>query len=263
MGIRERYEHGVFCWVDLASTDQAAAKQFYGELLSWDFIDVPMGEGPPYSMAVKNQKHVAAIFTQPDAMQQQQIPPHWQSYINVDDVDATVEMWQQHGGTVIMPGFDVLDSGRMATVKDPTNAVVSLWQAKAHIGAELVNEINTFCWAELQTRGAEQAAQFYQKVLGWSVEVEEKPPNYVMCSVKGHLNCGMFDLDKINLPPEIPSVWAVYFNVADLDATLTKAKTLGGKAVIDPVTIDQGRFVTIADPQGATVALIELNNPDD
>ncbi len=32
MGKRERYEPGTFCWVDLATTDPAGAKAFYGEL---------------------------------------------------------------------------------------------------------------------------------------------------------------------------------------------------------------------------------------
>lgn len=259
MGIRERYDQGAFCWVDLATIDVDAAKQFYGELFGWEFVEEPMEDGLSYFMALKNQRPVAGLFSQPEAMRQQQIPPHWQSYINVEDLDATLALWQQQGGTVIMPAFDVMNAGRMATVKDPTNAVVSLWQAKESIGAELVSEVSTFCWTELQTRGAERAAEFYQQVFGWEIDIDDKPPNYVRCSVNGTLSCGIFDLDKINLPPQIPSVWAVYFNVANFDAALEKVNALGGKAMIDPVTIDQGKFVTIADPQGAVVTLIELN----
>ncbi|MBX2865017.1 MAG: VOC family protein, partial [Leptolyngbyaceae cyanobacterium MAG.088] len=159
--------------------------------------------------------------------------------------------------------FDVMEAGRMAVVKDPTGAVVSLWQAKGHIGAGLVNEVNTFCWAELQTRGADKAAEFYKAIFGWELEVDEKPPNYISTKVKGHYNCGMFDMDKANLPPEIPSNWAVYFNVADLDKSLEIVNRLGGKALMDPIEIEPGRFTTIMDPQGATLALMQVNNPDD
>ncbi|MDJ0706736.1 MAG: VOC family protein, partial [Leptolyngbyaceae cyanobacterium MO_188.B28] len=138
-----------------------------------------------------------------------------------------------------------------------------LWQAKEHIGADLVNEVNTFCWAELQTRGSDTAAQFYQSVFDWELEVDDKPPHYVTCKVKGHYNCGIFDMDKVNLPAEIPSNWAVYFHVENLDTALEKVKKLGGKALIDPVVIDPGRFATIADPQGAVLTIMELNEVDD
>lgn len=260
MGIRDSYENGVFSWVDLMTSDLIAAKQFYTELFAWEFQDVPMDNGRVYSMAFKGDRTVAALFTTPEDTQS---PPHWQSYITVHNLDTIVQNWQEHGGTVEISPFDVMDSGRMAIVKDPTHAIVGLWQAKGHIGAGLVNEVNTFCWAELQTRGADRAADFYKAVLGWELAVDEKPPNYITASVKGHLNCGIFDMDKINLPAEIPSRWAVYFNVANLDDSLALVNRLGGTTLMEPVDIEPGRFATIKDPQGAVVTLMQVNNPED
>jgi predicted enzyme related to lactoylglutathione lyase len=263
MGIRERYEHGVFNWVDLVTTDPVSAKQFYSMLFDWEFQDLPTPDGTPYSMAFKSGRSVAALFQMPSTMQQLEIPPHWQSYINVQDLDAATQAWEHHGGTIMTPPFEVMEAGRMAVVKDPTDAVVNLWQAKNHIGASVVNEVNTFCWTELQTRDAEKAAQFYQAVFDWEIEVEEKPPYYVTGKVQGHYNCGMFDMDKANLPAHIPSQWSVYFNVADLDASLNLAKELGSTIIVEPIVIDVGRFATIADPQGAILTLIELQVVDD
>lgn len=261
MGIRNSYKNGAFSWVDLMTSDPEAAKQFYRELFSWKFEDMPVDTGGVYSMAFKRDRTVAALFARPDNMQQ--VPPHWNSYINVKDLEATVQSWQKHGGTVKMPVCDIINSGRMAMVKDPTGAFVGLWQAKEFLGAGVVNEIDTFCWTELQTRGAAKAADFYQAVFGWEIEVEEKPPNYIIGKVDGHMNCGMFDMDKANLPPEIPSNWAVYFNVADLDASLAIVNQLGGKALMEPIDIEPGRFTTIMDPQGAVVTLMQVNEPDD
>lgn len=261
MGIRNGYENGVFSWVDLMTSDPDAAKQFYTELFGWTFQDMPVDNGSVYSMAFKSDRTTAALFATPDDMQQ--VPPHWNSYINVKDLDATVKTWQDHGGTVEMPACDIMNSGRMALVKDPTGAVVGLWQPKEFFGAGLVNEINTFCWAELQTRGADKAADFFKAVLGWELEVDKKPPNYISTKVKGHYNCGMFDMDKANLPGDIPSTWAVYFNVEDLDKSLEIVNRLGGKALMDPIDIEPGRFTTIMDPQGAVVTLMQVNNPDD
>ena len=46
MGIRDRYEHGVFSWVDLATADPEAAKTFYSQLFDWRFEDIPVPARP-------------------------------------------------------------------------------------------------------------------------------------------------------------------------------------------------------------------------
>ena len=162
MGIRESYARGIFNWVDLMTTDKEAAEAFYGKLFGWEFDQRPMPNGESYAIAQKNGRDVTAIFTQPEDQKAQGIPPHWQSYINAPDLEETVATWEAEGGTVFMPPFDVMEAGRMAVVQDPTGAVVNLWQAKENIGAGVVNEVNTFCWAELQTWDTEAAIKFYQ-----------------------------------------------------------------------------------------------------
>lgn len=264
MGIRDRYEHGVFCWVDLVTVDPDTVRPFYSQLLGWTFTELPVEGAPPYVMAFKGDRRVAAMFAMPEEMKTQGIPPHWQSYINVADLDAALQRWQSHGGTVVKGTCDIMDAGRMAVVQDPTGAFVHLWQAENHIGAGVVNEVNTYCWAELQTRGAEQAAQFYAAVFGWELAKDENPPYYyISAKVKGHYNCGMFDLEKANLPAEIPAHWEVYFNVADLDKAIALVGDAGGKLLMEPMTIDPGRFATIADPQGAVFTIIEPTEVDD
>ncbi|MEO0948878.1 MAG: VOC family protein, partial [Cyanobacteria bacterium J06641_5] len=257
MGIRDRYEHGVFCWVDLATVDAEAAKPFYGQLFGWTFEDMPVEGMPPYVMAFKGDRRVAALFDLPKDMNAQGIPPHWQSYINVEDLNAAVQRWQSCGGKVINAACEIMGAGRMAALQDPTGTVVQLWQAEGHIGAEVVNEVNTYCWPELQTRGADKAAEFYAAVFGWEIAAEGTVPNYITAKVKGHFNCGMFDLNLANLPAEIPPHWEVYFNVENIDKALALVQNLGGKALMEPIAIDPGRFATIADPQGAVCTLIE------
>ena len=263
MGIRDRYEHGVFCWVDLATSDAEAAKPFYSQLFGWTFEDLPVAGMPPYVMAFKGDRRVAALFSLPEDMKARGILPHWQSYINVEDLDAAVQRWQGQGGQVLKAACEVMDAGSMAMVQDPTGAIVYLWQAKTHIGAGVVNEVNTYCWPELQTRGADKAAEFYAAVFDWEIATETKVPNYITAKVKGHFNCGMFDLERAGLPAEIPPHWDAYFNVADLDKAIALARSLGGKTLMEPMTIDPGRFAVIADPQGAGLTLIEPTEVDD
>ena len=41
---RKSYVSGTPNWIDLQTTDQAAAKQFYGELFGWIYNDQPIDE---------------------------------------------------------------------------------------------------------------------------------------------------------------------------------------------------------------------------
>jgi len=66
MGDRTQYTPGTFCWTDLTTTDQDAAKSFYGALFGWELIDNPVGDGVYYTMAQLDAKPVGAISSQPE-----------------------------------------------------------------------------------------------------------------------------------------------------------------------------------------------------
>ena len=166
---RTEYVPGTPNWVDLQTTDQAAAKSFYASLFGWTYEDMPMDEegGSVYTMARLKGRDVGAIAPLGD-MAAAGVPPHWNTYVSVSDVDATTALVAPAGGTVMMPPFDVLDAGRMAVIADPTGAVLNLWQAKNHVGAAIVNEANSWSWNELLTPDLSKATAFYNKVLGWT-----------------------------------------------------------------------------------------------
>ena len=164
---KTEYEQGTPSWVDLQTTDQAAGKEFYASLLGWSYDDRPMPQGGTYSMALLNGETVAAIAPMPPGAPEG-MPPMWNTYIAVDDIDATVEKVAPAGGQVFMPPMAVGDAGTMAFVADPTGAVVGLWQANQHIGATLVNEPGALIWNELITDKPESALAFYEAVLGVS-----------------------------------------------------------------------------------------------
>jgi len=59
---------------------------------------------------------------------------------------------------------------------------------------------------------------------------------------------------------DISPHWLLYFVVADCDAFAEKGQSLGAQVCIPPSDIpDVGRFSVIADAQGATFAVIKLN----
>src|SRR3954451_14211535 len=128
MGERTEYAPGTFCWTDLTTTDQDAAKAFYGGLFGWEADDIPVGDEMVYSMQKLDGKDVAAISPQPQMMRDAGAPPTWNSYVSVEDADAVTEKAKELGATVQAPAFDVMESGRMAVIQDPQGAFFMPWQ---------------------------------------------------------------------------------------------------------------------------------------
>ena len=252
---RKEYAPGTPSWVDLQTTDQNAAKQFYRELFGWSYNDaeIPDSGGAVYSMAQLNGHDVGAIAGMPPGGDG--IPPHWNTYITVSDADAACALAEKSGGTVIAPAFDVMDAGRMAVIADPTGAVFNVWQAKNHPGAGLVNEPGTWSWNELIDAELPKAEEFYKKVFGWEANHLTEGMEYTEFKLNGaSIGGGM----KPPMPG-MPNVWGIYFTVADTDATVAKAKSLGAAVFQEPTDIPPGRFAVLADPQGAMFNVIKSN----
>jgi predicted enzyme related to lactoylglutathione lyase len=77
------------------------------------------------------------------------------------------------GAAVFREPFDVLDAGRVAAIRDPTGAIVSLWQPRARIGATIVNDVGALCWNKLATIDVERAKSFFGELLAWEYETAE------------------------------------------------------------------------------------------
>jgi uncharacterized protein len=260
MPTQTSYKQGTFSWVDLSTTDTAAAKKFYGELFGWSFDDQPAGPGMTYSMCKLDSKHVCALTTMGPG--KEGLPPHWSSYITVDDVDAVTKKAASSGGTVVAPPFDVMDVGRMSVVQDPSGAVVCLWQAKRHQGADVVKEPGTLAWNELFTTDVDRAGKFYVDTLGWQTQAVDMGPmgTYTLFQRPGEGYDGNV-AGMMPMPPNmkgVPSHWLAYFGVADADASTKKAGALGAKTIVPPTDIPNiGRFSIVQDPQGAVFALYQ------
>ena len=159
---RTEYAQGTPDWVELQTTDPSAAKKFYASLFGWSYQDKPMPQAGVYSMAMLNGDTVAAVAAMPPGAPDG-VPPMWNTYLAVDDVDAAAEKAGRAGGQLLMPPTDIGEAGRMAFVADPTGAVVGLWQANKHIGATVVGDTGAVVWNELVTDKPESALPFYQR----------------------------------------------------------------------------------------------------
>jgi len=120
-------EHGEFCWNELMTPNVKKAKEFYSELFGWETHDHDM-EHMTYTMFKAAGKDIGGMMQIP-AGQEQQIPPHWMSYIYVHDLDATVEKAKSLGALIKVDKTQVGDFGRFAIIEDPTGAHIAMWQS--------------------------------------------------------------------------------------------------------------------------------------
>jgi predicted enzyme related to lactoylglutathione lyase len=252
MSERTQYTPGTFCWTDLTTTDQDAAKAFYSSLFGWEAEDMPVGEGVYYSMQRLDGKDVAAISPQPQMQRDAGVPPTWNSYVSVESADAAADRAKELGATVHAPPFDVMEAGRMAVIQDPQGAFFFVWQPNRHFGAALVNAPGAFSWNELASPDLDASKAFYSSLFGWSVEpFEGSPQPYLTIKNGDSNNGGIRALD----PPGTPPHWLVYFAIDDIDEGLAKVQELGGTKLAGPIDIGVAKIGIVQDPQGAVFAL--------
>jgi predicted enzyme related to lactoylglutathione lyase len=251
MGERSQYTPGTFCWCELSTTDQDAAKAFYGALFGWVAEDLRVGDDGVYSMMQLDGQQVAAIAKQPQAQTQAGVPSLWHSYVSVASADQTAQRAKELGADVHAGPFDVMEAGRMAVIRDPQGAYFFLWEPRMRQGATLVNAPGALVWNELQSPDLDASAAFYDDLFGWQTEqVPAMPTRYLSIKNGEAANGGMRELDE-GMPPN----WLAYFGTADVERGLARVLELGGKALTPVIDIQMAKFAVVQDPQGAVFAL--------
>jgi uncharacterized protein len=249
MGERESYAPGTFCWADLGTTDAAAAKAFYTKVFGWQAVDAPAGESGTYTTFKLDGRDVAALYEM-GAEEREQLTPHWSSYVSVENVDAAAARARELGAEVMADPLDVMDAGRMAVVRDPTGALVHLWQAGGQIGAGRVNEPGCMVWNELASPDPERAQAFFSELLGWTAEPD--PTGYAVIMSDGAVNGGIRRVQDGEQPQ-----WLIYFRAASCDETAASVREAGGNVLAGPMDAAVGRIALVTDAQGAAFALFE------
>lgn len=277
---RDGYMPGVPCWVDTSQPDPEAAAVFYRGLFGWDLQDVaPPGAGGEYLIARLRGGDAAAITPQAEGGS---AAAEWNTYIWVQSADEAVAKVRAAGGRVVTDPCDVSDAGRMAVCADSEGAAFRVWQAKAHRGAQIVNEPGSVNFNTLNTRDAKRAKGFYGAVFGWETLglgggaemwrlpgygdflAQSDPEIRERIAASAAAPEGFADVVATLNPigedqpaaggdqPAEPAYWSVTFAVDDADATAKRAADLGGHVLVAPFDAPWVRMTVIADPQGAT-----------
>jgi predicted enzyme related to lactoylglutathione lyase len=115
-----------FVHIELHTNDLARAKEFYSKLFSWKLQDMPMPGGGSYTMIDVGGGTGGGMMVN----QAPGTPPHWMSYVGVDDINAATRKAKDLGAKVVVDVMEVGQYGIMSVITDPTGATLALWQPK-------------------------------------------------------------------------------------------------------------------------------------
>jgi predicted enzyme related to lactoylglutathione lyase len=111
-------ENGAPLYFQLTTPGYAKALDFYREVFGWQIDTVSDTDEFRYSTALFDGEALLGVMAD-------DVPPSWTFFLGADDVDKTVQLVVDNGGSVIR-GAEDTPYGRLAAVADPTGAGFNL-----------------------------------------------------------------------------------------------------------------------------------------
>ena len=120
----DAHDPGTICWIDLASTDAAGATEFYCDLFGWTATEPIENARRLPDAAARGPAGGRARAGLGRHRRLRRGRPTWRA----PTPTRRARPRSPSGGEVVMDAMDVLDAGRMAVLRDPDGAQVSVWQ---------------------------------------------------------------------------------------------------------------------------------------
>lgn len=108
---------------------------------------------------------------------------------------------------------------------------------------------NTVNWFEIHGKDGAKSQKFYKDLFGWNINADN-PMNYGMVDGgDGGIGGG--------ITGDQQAFVTVYVTVDDLNATLKKAESLGGRTLMPPTDVPDGpKIAMFADPDGNSIGIM-------
>ena len=113
--------------VEIPSSDNDAAKAFYGDLLGWEAQEVPMG--PEFTYVMFNLGNNMGAALSPVSEDDNIGPGDVILYFQSDDLEADMARVSELGGQVLLPRQEIPGFGALGIFMDPTGNRVAFWQS--------------------------------------------------------------------------------------------------------------------------------------
>ena len=122
-------KHGEFCWTEIAINNLEACKDFYSKVFGWEMKKSNNADaGMEYQefSATPDAYPMGGMYQISKEMFGEHLPPpHFLSYVSVDNVDETTSKAFDLGAKIIKPGIDIPNVGRMSIIQDPTGGMIA------------------------------------------------------------------------------------------------------------------------------------------
>jgi uncharacterized protein len=114
---------GAPVWYQLTTSDFADSVSFYEQVFGWQLRAESDTDEFRYSNAIFDGQPVLGVMDGTAFMGD--APAQWTVFFGVEDVDATIALVIEHGGSVVRPAEDT-PYGRLAALTDATGAAFNL-----------------------------------------------------------------------------------------------------------------------------------------
>jgi predicted enzyme related to lactoylglutathione lyase len=255
---------GKFIWADLFTADPAAAQMFYTGLFGWEATTIerttPSGSHS-YIILANGGEPVTGIAHWPSRMPDA-VHGRWVGYVSVPDVAKALATATAAGGRVLFPAKDLPKRGTQAIFIDPEGAELGVLHSSSGDPGEYAPDLGDLVWAQLFAHDPVAEGRFCASIAGWEVlsDTRNDRPNVFVLASGGYSRASVVSLPT---QPQAKPGWLLFVRVADVKAAAAKAVSLGGRVLVAPsdVPTEYWRAV-IADPTGAVIGLVQLQEPD-
>lgn len=123
----EGIKYGRIGWIDLTVPEAENIKDFYSAVAGWKSEPLSMGDYDDYVMSPKGETDAAAGICHSKGINQG-IPTCWMIYINVKDIEKSLQECIRLGGSVVKETRNMGNYGKYAVICDPAGAYSALFE---------------------------------------------------------------------------------------------------------------------------------------
>ncbi|MXQ55684.1 VOC family protein [Shimazuella alba] len=237
------------CWIDIKTLDMDMTKQFYRKFLGWQFKEERLSNRM-YTKIYLAENEIGGLTDLNLPIFAKGIMPHVSCYVEVDNVDQMAVRVLDLGGKLLLEPFDVGDLSRMATIQDPTGAVLTLWETQKFRGMNAdISREGAPIRMELMTTDLTKAGAFYSKLFNWELESNISIP---------FKSRKRYPASMSEVTPNITeSQWIICFHTHNLDNKLAIAQSLGAKVMVRAQDTNGEDSFLLACPDGTVCSIME------
>jgi predicted enzyme related to lactoylglutathione lyase len=255
---------GRWVWADLVTSDVATAADFYGKVFGWTFetyggsndrdtYTLVLADGMPVGGMVFDSRPAAKKSDQPAAAR-------WIGLVSVPDVAAAAAAATASGGRIVVAPQALGARGETAVLADTSGALFGVVHSKSGDPLDYSAELNEWMWIDLWTPDVDKSAGFYRAVVGY--EVQPVATNGEATTRTGGVHLLSGGVLRAGIMPrrdgKTTSAWLPYVRVSDAAQAVARARSAGGRVLLEPTPVGAASVAIIADPTGGPVGVVQL-----